>query len=878
MLNATLSQQFPNIDLKRGLTTAEAAQRLAEHGPNRLETQKTESWLTVLLRQFRSLIVWVLAVAAGLSFALGDVAEGWAILAVLVINTLTGFILEWHAGRSMQALRQLDIAPVRVIRDGQVQEIRSDLITMGDLLLVEAGDVIVADAELLDVHQLELDESTLTGESSPVAKTTTSAPADAPLSDQTNRLFKGTAVTAGTGRAVVTAIGGQTELGKIAQLVGKARQTATPLEAKLDALSKVLIGVTLGLTALFVLVGLLRQEALLPLLETSVALAIAAIPEGLSVVATMALAYGMLRLARKKVLVKRLSAVETLGGTNVIFTDKTGTLTENRIDVFSLQLLGDQTDLYAEIDKNTEKTPRQSTDNSIYQTDAFEQLILLGVLCNNAEVTIQDEESRELGDPVEVALLKFAHQTGYQTDLIRNQNPRLAEQAFSSDTRMMATLHRSENGYLVVVKGALEEVLDRCVALTIEQRKRQHQRAETMAQAGLRTLAFAYYETTDQPDLDTFAQQELLFVGLIGFLDPPRLSVTDALIACRKAGIRVIMATGDHPATALTIARQVALIEPDDSLVMTGKDLGAFDQFTPDEQTRLLTCRVFARVSPAQKLALIDFYQRQGNVVGMTGDGVNDAPALKKADIGIAMGLRGTPVAAEAADLVLKDDSFASIVRAIGQGRVIFENIRKFVIFLLSCNLSEIFVMALAELAGLSSPLLPLQILFVNIVTDVFPALALGIGRENRVLMQRPPRSPNHPLLSRSDWGRVVRYALLMTLAVLGTYVYSRWQWGYTEAQSRTLTFYMVSWVQLLHVFNMYSGKQASFFVNEITRNRYVWLALLLCIGILLFTYYVPLIHDVLAIQPLDPKALLLIVGAGFLPLLMVRLIRIWSS
>lgn len=338
------------------------------------------------------------------------------------------------------------------------------------------------------------------------------------------------------------------------------------------------------------------------------------------------------------------------------------------------------------------------------------------------------------------------------------------------------------------------------------------------------------------------------------------------------------MVTGDHPATALTIARQVNLIEPDDSLVITGKDLGSFDQFTPDQQTRLLACRVFARVSPAQKLELIDFYQQQGNVVGMTGDGVNDAPALKKADIGIAMGLRGTAVAAEAADLVLKDDSFASIVRAIGQGRVIFENIRKFVIFLLSCNLSEIFVVALAELAGLSSPLLPLQILFVNIVTDVFPALALGIGRENRVLMQRPPRSPNQPLLSHSDWGRVVRYALLMTMTVLGTYVYSHWQWGYTEAQSRTLTFYTLSWVQLLHVFNLYSGKQASFFVNEITRNRYVWLALLLCIGILLFTYYLPLLHDVLAIQPLDLRALLLIVGAGLLPLLLVRLIRIGSS
>ncbi|GAB3978798.1 cation-transporting P-type ATPase [Spirosoma terrae] len=849
--------------LSQGLTSAEVEQRQQRYGLNVLDTVQADSWLTVLIRQFKSIIVWVLAAAAIVSFVLGDSAEGLAILAVLAINTIMGFVLEWNASQSMQALRQLDVTVARVIRDGKTQEISSEQITIGDLLLIEAGDVIVADAELVEVHQLDVDESTLTGESLPVAKTTEPVADDAPLGDQYNRLFKGTAVTAGTGRALVTAIGSKTELGKIAQLVTESEQTATPLEKKLDSLSRVLIWVTFGLTGLFAVAGFLRGEALKPLIETSVALAIAAIPEGLSVVATITLAYGMLRLARKKVLVKRLSAVETLGGTSVILTDKTGTLTENRIEVFSLQLPGLQEDLYAELKSNT-------VDQNLPEGDALDRLMLVGTLCNNAEVDFEAEQPRELGDPVEVALLKFAHRAGQPIDAIRQDYPRLAEQAFSSDTRIMATLHEHKLRYVVAVKGAIEEVMARCPGLSGEQRSRHLQRSERMASDGLRTLAFAYRETTEKPDDDTFAQSNLTFVGLIGFLDPPRLAVTPALQACREAGIRVVMATGDHPSTALTIARQVGLVDAETKLALTGRDLKPFDTLTAEDREQLLRCQVFARVSPAQKQSLIDFYQQQGNVVGMTGDGVNDAPALKKADIGIAMGLRGTQVAAEAADLILKDDSFTSIVRAIGQGRVIFENIRKFVLFLLSCNLSEIFVVALAGLVGLGNPLLPLQILFVNIVTDVFPALALGVGRENGTLMKRPPRQPNRPLLDRADWRLVVLYAFIITAAVLGAYLYALNEWNYTAEQGSTIAFYALSWVQLLHVFNLYSGRRASLINNEITRNRYVWLALLVCVGILLLTYYVPVLIQILAIQALDRKALLLIVGAGLFPVLVI--------
>jgi len=873
-----------DTDSQKGLTTAEARQHLADNGPNILETVRLESWTVLLLRQFKSLLVGVLAVAAGLSFVMGDLGDGYAILAVLAINTGIGFVLEWKARQSMQALSQLDTAQARVMRDGQVQEISSEAVTLGDLLLVEAGDLVVADAELIEIHQLEVDESTLTGESLPVRKSIEPTTSDAPLGDQFNRLFKGTAVTAGTGRAIVTAVGQKTELGKISQLVGQAKPGKTPLEEKLNGLSKILIGVTLVLSALFVVLGLFRGDPTVLLIKTAIALAIAAIPEGMAVVATIALAYGMMRLARHKVLVKRLSAVSTLGETNIIFTDKTGTLTENRIEVFSLQLPGEASDKYIEV-KTAIQPPSLAIvrgDKALPATASFDRIVQIGVLCNNAEAVPEGDVYRELGDPIEVALLKLAISTGQQPEKLRAKFPRLAEQAFNADTRQMATLHQSGSGYLVAIKGALAALILQCPALTPEQRTHQQQRAEAMAENGLRTLAFAYRTLTERPDDTTFAYGELTFAGLIGFLDPPRLAIIPAMKACHKAGIRVVMVTGDHPATALTIAHQVQLVEPEDTLAMTGNQLRPVDQLTPAEREQLLQCRVFARFSPAQKLALIDFYQKQNNVVGMIGDGVNDAPALKKADIGIAMGLHGTQVAAEAADLVLKDDSFASVVRAIRQGRVIFENIHKFVVFLLSCNLSEIFVVVLAGLIGLGNPLLPLQILFINIVTDVFPALALGVGRENGVLMQRPPRTPNSPLLSRSDWRRVVFYAAVITTAVLGLYAYARWQWGYTAAQGSTLAFYSLCWTQLLHVFNMYSGKRTSLFNNEITQNRYVWLALLLSVGLLLLTYYVPFLRMVLSLQPIEGKALLLLIGSGIFPVIVVRISRqlraIWQA
>jgi Ca2+-transporting ATPase len=863
-----------HVDTTSGLTTQEAKKRNETYGPNALQKTKQESVLKILLRQFTGVIVYILMAAAGISFFLNETIEGIAILAVLLINAITGFVLEWNARQSMDALRKMDTTPARVLRDGRIREISSEDITIGDVLLVEAGDLVSADANLFDVNQLQVDESALTGESLPVDKNTQIPPADAPLGDQHNRLFKGTAVSAGNGRAVVTGIGQQTELGKIATMVQEAERSATPLEAKLDSLAKILIWVTVALATLFLVVGLIRGEEPLRLVETALALAIAAIPEGMSVVATIALAYGMLQLAQKKVIVKRLSAVETLGGTNVIFTDKTGTLTQNRLEVNRIQLKGHVAEVQA--DAETKRLTITDGDKNIMAAEAFNKLLKVGVLCNNADYDLVDGQAKEVGDPVEVSLLKFALASGEQPDTINRQFPRKAEKAFSSDTRIMGTLHEHSDHYLVAVKGAAEEVMDRCTNLEADEQKTQYEISEQMATAGLRTLAFAYRKmdktaVNGSPGED-FADHDLEYLGLIGFLDPPRTEVTPALQACRTVGIKVIMVTGDHPATALTIASKVKLIEPGEEIVLTGKDLKPLEQLSPSEKQKLLDCRVFARVSPAQKLDMIDLYQQQGDIVGMTGDGVNDAPALKKSDIGIAMGLRGTQVAAETADMVLKDDSFTSIVTAIAQGRVIFENIRKFVLFLLSCNLSEIFVVTFAGFLGVGNPLLPLQILFINIVTDVFPALALGLGRENASLMEQPPRDPKTPILDRKGWGQVVSYALVITFSVLGAYLLGMQYLELSEAEGNNLTFYALSFAQVSHVFNLHSER--SFFNNEITRNRYIWYATALCLFIMALTYYVPFLREVLSLQPMRGDELGLIVAAGVIPVLLMQLVQ----
>lgn len=864
-------------DINKGLSETEAKSRCERLGLNELNKEKPESIGSIMIRQLNSLIVWILVAATITSFLLGNTVEGFAVLAVILINAVTGFALEYHARESMEALRKLDTTPVKVLREGRIKEILSKHVTQGDLLILEAGDLIPADANIVENHQLEVDESALTGESVASAKSINPSAADAPLGDQHNRLFKGTAVINGNAKAIVTSIGQDTELGKIATMVRQAKRTATPLEAKLDALAKILIWITMGLALLFLIVGLLRGQQTGQLIETAVALAIAAIPEGMSVVATVALAYGMLRLAEKKVIVKRLSAVETLGGTNIIFTDKTGTLTQNKIAVHKLHFpTGDLTVDIASKKKYGKGLKILNGDPALADSAALKLIALTGALANNAQLTSGDAEKKDIGDPLEIALLRLARASGIDLNDLSLKYLKKAEKAFSSETRLMATLHQSEAGYFVAVKGALEEVSKLCEWNTETDYKKELEISECMAADGLRTLAFACRESS-QISSDRFVEQKKLqYIGLIGFQDPPRSEVTPALKACRDAGIRVIIVTGDHPATTLSIARQINLVAQEEQLVLTGKDLLTLNFQSEADQAKMLKCQIFARVNPAQKLDMIGFYQKQGYIVGMTGDGVNDAPALKKSDIGIAMGLRGTAVAAEAADMVLKDDSFTSIVNAIHQGRVIFENIRKFIVFLLSCNMSEIFVVTFAGFLNVGNPLLPLQILFINIITDVFPALALGLGKENEKLMQTPPRDPKVPILETRDWGRIVYYALVMTLSILGVFWYGTNRLGLTPKEGNTITFYALSLAQLLHVFNLYSGKWR-FFKNEITRNKFIWQAIALCLVILGLTYFVPFLRKILDLQELTTESSVLILAGGLFPVVFIQVIKAFT-
>ncbi len=852
----------PAVD-SPGLSEAEAREQLRRHGPNAIAVAPTEPWLRVLLRQFRGLIVVVLAAAAAVSFAFDDRAEGYAILVVILINALIGFGLEWSAMTSMAALRRLGQVTARVLRDSEVRAVPSDEVALGDVLLIEAGEVVAADATLFIAQQLQINEATLTGESMPVRKTTTPAETDA---ETDARIFKGTAVVNGTGRAVVTGVGVHTELGSIAQMVQQAKRTATPLEAKLAHLARQLVYITAGLVAVFVVIGLLRGAPVQALLKTAIVLAVAAIPEGMSIVATLALAHGMLRLARRHVLVKRLAAVETLGSTDIIFTDKTGTLTQNQMAARTLWLPEARLDL-----------PPAESAQPAESSEARRLLLRAGVLCNDATYSPPKLDAA-LGDPLEVALLVLAHEQGLDVAAVRAA-PRLAEQPFDSDTRLMATLHRHTDGQAwVAMKGAAEAVLRHCAQqqtatgpqpLSPAQRAEWLQRGEQLATTGLRVLALAYRVRADENQTDWV--DALIWLGLVGFLDPPRIEVIPAIEACHHAGIRVLMVTGDHPATALNVAQQVHLAADAGALVITGAELRALSLPGADREP-LLHAAVFARVSPAQKLDLISLYQQQGHVVAMIGDGVNDAPALKKADIGVAMGLRGTQVAGEAAALILRDDSFASVVVAVEQGRITFTNIRRFVLYLVSCNLSELLVVTVAGSLGAGAGLLPLQILFLNLITDVFPALALSVGKGNPGVMQRGPQDPRAPVMRTRDWRLAVAYAALMTVALLTGDYLARTQAGLSPAAANTVLFYALAATQLLHVFNMVDVR-TRLRDNDVLRARLVWLALALCTGLLLITYFLPPLRTMLGVIPLPPIALLFILAPAAIVLVLGHLL-----
>jgi len=851
------------VDPASGLSSREAAARLRDSGPNQLKTRgRTPAW-RLLVRQFANLMVLLLVIAAALSFVMVDWVEGAAILVVIAINVAIGFAMEYQATRSMEALQSLARVNARVRRDGAVLEIRAVQLVPGDLVLLEGGDVVSADIRLIEASNLQVDESALTGESVPVAKAVEPVPEAAPLAERSSIVYKGTAVTRGAGEGVVVATGLATELGRISSLVEATEDEHTPLERRLERLGRRLIWLTVAITGLLLLAGMVAGRDPELMLRTAVALAVATVPEGLPVVATIALARGMWRMARRNVLINRLSAVETLGATGVICTDKTGTLTENRMTVTRLALPGGDFEL------DGERLLRDGKPAAGDREPELRQALEIGTLCNNASL----EGERSSGDPLEVALLAAARAADITRAGLESRSPRVRVEAFDTGTRMMATLHEDGTGFLVAVKGAPEAVIGACrsrfsaqgpVELSDAEREAWLQRNAALAADGLRVIALASNASPDAPD-DLYANLGL--VGLVGLLDPPRGDVRGSIEACREAGIRVVMVTGDQPATARNVAAAVGLVESDDARVVHGAELRPVEDLDETELARLRSISIFARVDPEQKLDIIDLHQSANEVVAMTGDGVNDAPALKKADIGVAMGRRGTQVAREAADMVLKDDAFASIVAAVRHGRVIFGNIRKFALYLLSCNTSEVLVVGLATAASAPLPLLPLQILFLNLVTDVFPALALGVGPGDPSVMRARPRPADEPILTRRHWLGIVGHGIVITVAVLGAFALAFVWLGLDERRAVTVSFLSLAFAQLWHVFNMRSpGSRLG--RDDVTRNPFIWGALLLCSALLLAAVGLPALNAALDLANPGARGWALALGASLLPLI----------
>lgn len=848
---------------EKGLSGEETRRRLEIYGLNLLEKKKKKSVAFVFLEQFLDPIIYILTAAMILAFVFQEWLEGFSVLFVIMMTTLIGFFMELQAIRSVEALQKLAPMKSKVLRDSEVENIDSSLLVPGDIIILEMGDVIPADARLIESNGLALKEAVLTGESHQVEKVTDRLDGEVPVSDQRNMVFSGTIVSRGNGLAVVTSTGNHTKIGEISDLTQKAEKVRTPLEKKLSRLSRKLIWLTLILAALTTLSGYIQGKDLMLMIKTGIALAVAAIPEGLPIVATISLAKGMLRLSKQNVIIKKLESVETLGEIGVICTDKTGTLTENKMVARKIIL---QNESLEEIDI--------SSQGSSIPQDLKERIFQVSALCNNADA---DQLS---GDPMETGLLELVMGLGGNVPGIRKEFSRIKEEPFDTEKKLMLTINKENDHFLVCVKGAMEAILKHCRRLQngdeivpLKNKEDWMKEGERMAADGLRTLALAYKNESEE--LPGEPLNDLVLLGIVGFEDPPRQDVPQAIETYRKAGVKVVMVTGDHPQTALKIGEEIGLADANTNSdsVMYGPDIGDLKTISNDNKKKILDASIFARMIPEQKLDLVNFYQENKLLVGMLGDGVNDTPALKKADIGISMGIRGTEAAKEVADVILMDDKFTSTELAIRQGRNIFENIRHFVVFLLSCNMAEIIAVAIASMSNLPLPLMPLQILFLNLVTDVFPALALGMGKGNNTVMDQPPRSSEEPIITKSLWQSITAYSLSITLVVIGITWYADSIRGYDSAIVNNMAFYTLILGQLLNVFNLPSRK-ASFIFNEVTRNKWVWGAIILSILIVIIAYWIPFLNLMLSLKPLNFTQLSMIVAFGSLSVVLTQIMK----
>ena len=834
------------VDPAAGLSDDEAARRRQLHGPNQLADHAGRSALRLFVDQFRDFMILVLIAAGVIAGIVGEPQDSIAIAVIVLLNGIIGFIQEWRAERAMAALKRLAAAAAEVRRAGERRSLAAAELVPGDIVLLEAGNGVPADLRLLEAAQLRLDESALTGESVPSDKSSSSELADdTPVADRCNLAYKGTTVSAGRAVGVVVATGMGTELGKIAALLAGTEGLKTPLQRRLADFGKRLALAILGICAVIFAAGLMRGEAPLLMLLTAISLAVAAIPEALPAVVTVLLALGARRLVQHQALIRRLPAVETLGSVTTICSDKTGTLTQNRMQVQQLQ-------------SGTESTQDWQAAGA---DPRWRRLLQALVLNNDATASAA---GAPVGDPTETALLVVAASAGVSQAECTKASPRVMELPFDSDRKRMTTVHRAAQGFIAFTKGAPEAVIERCTTMRNGEESLEFDveqslaAAQRMADQGLRVLAIAQRVWPTLPEgADAEAvEADLELLGLVGMADPPRAEALAAVQACRRAGIVPVMITGDHPSTARAIAEQLQILQPGER-VLSGSELAQLDDAALQDIVQHV--RVYARVVPEQKIRIVQALQARGEFVAMTGDGVNDAPALQRADIGVAMGQGGTDVAREAAGVVLLDDNFATIVSAVREGRRIYDNIRKFVRYAMTGNAAEILTIALAPLAGMPIPLLPIHILWVNLVTDGLPGVALAAEPAEPSIMQRPPRPPAENLFAHGLWQHLVWVGLLIAGLSLFT---QAWALAHHPQAAQTMVFTVLTLAQMAHLMAIRSERESLFTVGLLS-NRPLLGAVLLTLALQMATIYVPWLHPIFKTQALSVTELLWCVGAA---------------